>query len=89
MAHQVHWTERIVSEFCSKAMLSEDEVFILVTRVKGWTVTKQSMELHCSEQRVHRLIAGLKRKYDVVQAEFPDIFPVRRVSAKETYMDEH
>ena len=89
MSKQVAWTKDLVGRFISDALLTEDEAFILVTRVKGWTVTKQAMELHCSEQRVHKLIALLKKKYDVVQAEKPDVYPVRRASAKETYMDTH
>lgn len=89
MSHQVHWSEKLVGEFTAKAMLSEDEIFVLVTRVKRWTVTKQAMELNVSEATVHRIIAGLKKKYDVVQKEYPEIFPVRRASPKEDYMDTH
>ena len=40
MAHQVPWTKLLVDNFVEFAMLSEDEEFIMRTRVKGWTVTR-------------------------------------------------
>ena len=39
MAHQAHWTKLILEEFIDKDMLSDQEKFIMESRVKGWTVT--------------------------------------------------
>lgn len=87
MAHQVKWTKKVLDSFIEKAMLNEDEIFVMVTRCKGWTVTKQALELHKSEATIHRMIKLLKDKYDRVQAEYPSEFPVRRTSKEEIYMD--
>lgn len=89
MAHQVKWTKTVLEAFIEAAMLSEDEEFIMRTRCKGWTVTKQAMTLHKSEATVHRMIRTLKDKYDIVQAENPEVFPIRRDSDVEIYMDSH
>lgn len=89
MAHQVHWTKLILEEFIDKAMLSDQEKFIMESRVKGWTVTEQALYLKVSESTVHKTIKRLKQKYDKVQQEYPDTFPVRKYSAEETYMDTH
>lgn len=87
MAKQVKWTKDIVREFSDKAMLSEDEIFVLVTRCKGMPISRQAQELHCSESTINRMIANLKKKYDIVQNEYPDIFPIRRTSKQEEWMD--
>ena len=68
MAKQVPWTKFIYDTFCEEAMLNETERFIMITRIDGWTVTKQAMHLHMSEANVHRLIKILKCKYDAVAA---------------------
>lgn len=89
MSKQVKWTADIVRKFSEKAMLNEDEIFVLVTRVKGMPISRQAQELNCSESTINRMISNLKKKYDCVQKEYPDEFPVRKSSAKETWMDEH
>ena len=89
MSKQVRWTKQLTEDFIDLAMLSDDEAYIMRSRVKGVSVTAQALELNCSESTVHRMIAKLKKKYDTVQAEHPDKFPPRRTSAKETWMDEH
>lgn len=86
---QVIWTKKVLEDFIELAMLTEEEAFIMRSRVKGVTVTQQAMELNKSESSVHRMINQLKKKYDAVQAEHPDRFPPRKFSAKETYMDTH
>lgn len=86
---QVIWTKKVLEDFIELAMLTEEEAFIMRSRVKGMTVTQQAMELNKSESSVHRMINQLKKKYDAVQAEHPDRFPPRKFSAKETYMDTH
>lgn len=88
MAHQVNWNLIILEEFVRLASLTEEEEQIMRTRIRGKTVTQQSMELGMSVSKVNRIIARLKVKYDNVQP-YSDILPPRRFSAKETYMDTH
>lgn len=42
----------ILEEFVDKAMLSDQEKFIMEPRVKGWTVTEQALYLKVSESTV-------------------------------------
>lgn len=88
MAHQVPWTKLIVEEFIKDGMLSKEEEYIIRTRAVGHTITQQAEELHMSTDNVSKIIARLKKKYDMVQRYNP-LLPPRRFSAKETYMDEH
>lgn len=87
--HQIHWTKQLTEDFIDMAMLSEDEAYILRSRVKNTPVSIQSAYLCCSESTVHRMIAKIRKKYDVVQKENPNKFPLRKKSAKETWMDEN
>lgn len=88
MAKQVPWNNFIYSRFCELAMLSEEEQFILRTRIQNWPVSKQAMELNCSESLIHKRINMLKKKYDAVQ-KLDSRLPERKKSAKETWMDEN
>lgn len=87
MAHQIHWTKQLTEDFIDLAMLSDREAYIVRSRVKGEYVSQQAMHLNCCESTVHNIIKRLKEKYDVVQKENPDKFPVRIPSAKEDEMD--
>lgn len=89
MAHQVLWTDKLTEEFIKKGALSEEEAFIMRTRARGYTVSYQAMQLNCSEARVHKMIARLKKVYDAVQKEYPDEFPIRLTSKIEEFMDEN
>lgn len=88
MAHQIPWTKLIVEEFIKDGMLSKEEEYIIRTRAVGYTITQQAEELHMSTDNVSKIIARLKKKYDMVQKYNP-LLPPRKYSAKETYMDEH
>lgn len=88
MSKQVAWNRPLLEEFNRLAMLSEEEYAIMETRLKGWTITKQSVELCMSESKINKMIARLKKKYDSVQP-YSDILPPRKQSAQETYMDNH
>lgn len=88
MARQVPWTKIIVEEFIKDAMLSKEEEYIIRTRAKGYTITKQADELNMSVDNVNKIIARLKIKYDNVEKYNP-LLPPRKFSAKETYMDTH
>lgn len=87
-AHQVPWNKVIYDEFVRLGGLTEEEQQIMMTRMQGWTITKQSMEFHMSVSKVNRIIKRLKVKYDNVQP-YSDLLPQRKFSAKETYMDTH
>lgn len=90
MSKEVPWTDKVFRQYIERAMLSEDEIFVMTTRIKGWTVTKQAAELHVSESTIARMIKDMKIKYDRVQAEYPNEFPLRnKKSVKEKYMDEN
>lgn len=88
MSKQVAWNKIILEKFIEIAMLNDEEEAIMRTRVAGWTITKQAMELGMSEAKVSKIIARLKKKYDKVQ-KYEPLLPPRKSSAKETYMDEH
>lgn len=89
MAHQVLWTDKLTEEFIKKGALSDEEAYIMRTRARGYTVTQQALFLGLSESTIHRMIAKLKIKYDAVQKENPDLFPVRKTSKVEQFMDEN
>lgn len=89
MAHQVPWTQDKLDFFIEKALLNEDEEFIMRTRCKGWTITQQAFQLNKSESTIHNMVKVLKLKYDVVQKEYPTKLPPRKFSVEETYMDNH
>lgn len=86
MAKQVEWNKHIVEVFIEEAMLSEEEIFILETRVKGYPISKQAELLSMSESSVNRIINRLKKKYDNIQKYHPDL-PKRRISNQELFMD--
>lgn len=88
MAHQVPWNKIIVETFIKEAMLTEDEEWVLRTRVAGWSRTKQAIELGMSVATVDKIIARLKSKYDNVQ-KYEPLLPPRKSSDKETWMDTH
>ena len=89
MAHQVLWTDKLTEDFIRLAALSEDEAYIIKTRARGYTVTQQALYLNKSEATVHRMISRLKEKYDAVYEEHPNIFPKRKISKVEKFMDEN
>lgn len=87
MTKQVPWNKIILEEFIELGCLSQVEEMIMRTRVKGWTIAKQSYELGLSESAIKKTIARLKLKYDKAQKYSP-ILPPRKKSAKETYLDD-
>jgi len=88
MSHQVIWSKVIVEEFIIVGNLTKEEEHVLRTRVAGWTITKQAMELHMSRSKVNQIVKRLKKKYDVAQ-RFSTILPPRKENAVELYMDTH
>lgn len=88
MSKQVSWNKIILEKFIELALLNKEEEMIIRTRVAGWTITKQAMELNMSKSNVSRIIAELKQKYDEVQ-KYEPLLPPRRTSKEELYMDEN
>lgn len=89
MSKPLHLTADKVKKFEQLAMLNNEEIYILENRIKNMTVTEMAYNLNRSEATIHRLIKRLKNKYDFIQSEFPDVFPKRRSSKEEEYMDTH
>lgn len=83
------WTDELTEKVIQKLMFSEDEATILKTRVRGYPVSYQAQLLHCSESKVGRMIATMKEKYDELQRQYPDEFPLRKKSKTEKFMDEN
>lgn len=88
MTKQVVWTKIILEEFISLAGLNKEEEMVMRTRFAGWTIQKQSLELHMSKSKIDSIIRDCKIKYDMVQP-YSTILPKRRTSKKELYMDTH
>lgn len=89
MAHEVRWSSRVTEEFIKKGNLNDEQIFLLKTRISGMPISCQADQLGCSTRTVDRMIKELKLIYDHVQKEYPEIFPVRKVSKEEKYMDTH
>lgn len=95
MTRQVPWSLDILENFIKDEGLefsyqgSTLDADILRSRViKGWTVTRQSMEYGVSRSTVNRRIDILKKRYDMWQKKHPE-YPKRKRSAAELYMDEN
>lgn len=75
MKTKIPWTKTMLEKFIEEALLTEDEERILRTRVAGWSIVKQSVELNMSVSTVSRLVRNIRQKYLTLQDQFPDIFP--------------
>lgn len=60
MTKQVDWSKLVLERFISLGNLTRDEEAIMRTRVAGWTITKQSMELGMSRSTVNALSSDSK-----------------------------
>lgn len=89
MSKQVIWTDKVLGDFIILANLNDFQARLMRDRCKDVTVIEMSHLYHCSESKIHKEIARIRKIYDVVQAEYPDRFPIRKKSAKELYMDTH
>lgn len=86
MSKQVPWNKILVERFIEQAMLTKDEEWVLRTRVAGWSITKQALELGYSTSTVNRIVSTLKRKYDEV-AKYDPMLPPRKTSEQEKWQD--
>lgn len=84
-----YWTDELTEKVIQRCMLSKDESDILKTRVRGYTVKQQALAFDMSESTVARLISGMKKKYDAIQKQYPDEFPLRKTSKTEEWMDKN
>lgn len=78
MAHQVKWSEELLSMFITLAPLTEEETKVIDMRVrKGYSMVKQASELGVSIATINRMTKILKLKYDNCVERYPDKFPKR------------
>ena len=72
------WTKYRIGAFIERACLSEDEKEVLICWVdKKFSPTKTASELSMSKSKVERLRHKIRVQYDIVQIEYPEIFPPR------------
>lgn len=77
--YQIEWTLNKVKFVEEKAMLSQEECYVLEERVRGTSITSIALALHRSNSTIHNLIRGIRAKYDRIQKEYPDQLDVRRL----------
>lgn len=83
------WTDELTEKVINKLMFSDDEAYVLRTRVRGYSVSYQAQHLNCSDSTVARMISKMKKKYDALHEQYPDDFPARKASKVEKFMDEN
>lgn len=81
MTKEVIWTKMVLEAFIEEGNLNPRQEFIIRTRAKGYSISKQADELHLSIDQVNKDIAELKRIYDATQ-KHSKILP-KRVKNKE------
>ena len=84
MRLKVPWTKSMLEKFIEEALLTDDEERVLRTRVAGWSITKQSIELSISSSTISRIIRNIRQKYITIQASAPDVFPALKPSKNNT-----
>lgn len=77
MTDKLIWNKLILDEFCSIALLSDSERFLVESRIKGLTILEQAEQLNLSVSSVNRMIRRIKDKYDNVQ-KYSDVLPKRK-----------
>lgn len=89
MSTTVSWTKHAFDTFVREGCLTEFEVQVLETRVKGMTITEQADYLCCSKSTVDRTVKKLKERYDQVREHHPELPERNKNSLTEKYMDTH
>lgn len=84
---QVPWSKTILEDFIREGLLSEDEEFVMRTRLAGWSQVKQSLEMNVSTSTISNIINRCKKKYDALHKQFPNRFPRRKKSMIELNLD--
>ena len=75
MKHKVPWNRTLLEDFIKEGLLTEDEEFIMRTRLAGWSQVKQAIERSISTATVSNIVRRLKDKYNELSGQFPDRFP--------------
>ena len=90
MKHKVPWNRTLLEDFIKEGLLTEDEEFIMRTRLAGWSQVKQSMERHISTATVSNsnIVRRLKDKYNKLSEQFPDRFPPMKQNDVEDMLDD-
>lgn len=56
------FTKKEFDDICKKAMLNDEFIKIFEMKIKGYSITKISMEMNMSERTINRRIKELKKK---------------------------
>lgn len=84
MSQQVPWDQQILDEFIRRALQSEEDQWLMRSRIGGTSRSQQAEHLGLSERSVDRRIRRLKSKYDHVQPG-SSVLPPRRGRASDTW----
>lgn len=88
MKHKVPWNKTMLEDFISEGLLTEDEEFIMRTRLAGWSQVKQAIERNISTATVSNIVRRLKDKYNELSEQFPDRFPPMKQNDVEDMLDD-
>jgi sulfite reductase beta subunit-like hemoprotein len=75
--NDLHWTKKRLGAFIELACLSEDEIDVLTDWSNRKDPTWSANHLSMSKSKVEKLRTQIRRRYDVVQKEYPEQFPLR------------
>jgi hypothetical protein len=76
--NDLHWTPKLLGEFIERSYLSEDEIDVLTDWAKHKDPAWSAEHLSMSKSKVEHIRTRIRRHYDVVQKEYPDMFPPRK-----------
>lgn len=70
--------------------LNKMEIYVLITRLMGWTVKQQAHFTGYSERQIFRYISNVQKVYDDIQSKHERELPLRPVDSEtDKYLDEH
>lgn len=75
MWSKIPWTKTMLDKFLEEALLTKEEEQVLRTRIAGWSIVRQSMEMGFSTATISRMVKNIVNKYNAIQPKFPDVFP--------------
>lgn len=67
-------TRKKVDLFIELGMLNDEQIKVLETRVKGYSVVRQSLDMNVSVSTINRIRKTLDEKLNIVERDYPDIF---------------
>lgn len=72
------WTKHRIGAFIERACLSEDEKDVFICWAdKKYSPDRTATMLSMSKPKVERLRRKIRLQYDIIQKEYPDVFPPR------------